>query len=44
MSYGTPTKTIVEAKNSELEDNVDVYLANLIVDGVPVLYRGADVS
>lgn len=44
VSYGTPTKTIVEAKNSELEDNVDVYLANLIVDGVPVLYRGADVS
>lgn len=44
ISYGTPTKTVIEAKNSELEDNVDVYLANLIVDGVPVLYRGADVS
>ena len=44
VSYGTPTKTIIETKNSELEDNIDVYLANLIVDGIPILYRGADVS
>nr|DAE35534.1 MAG TPA: Head Tail Connector Protein [Caudoviricetes sp.] len=44
VSYGTPQKSIVEAKNSELEDIIDTYLSNLIVDDVPVLYRGADVS
>ena len=44
ISYGTPQKSITEAKNSELEDVVDTYLSNLIVDDVPVLYRGADVS
>lgn len=44
VSYGTPQKSTTEAKNSELEDAVDTYLSNLIVDNVPVLYRGADVS
>ena len=44
ISYGTPQKSITEAKNSELEDIIDTYLSNLIVDDVPVLYRGADVS
>ena len=44
ISYGTPQKSITEAKNSELEDVIDTYLSNLIVDDVPVLYRGADVS
>ena len=44
ISYGTPQKSITEAKNSELEDIIDTYLSNLIVDNVPVLYRGADVS
>ena len=44
ISYGTPQKSTTEAKNNELEDNIDVYLSNLIVDSVPVLYRGADVS
>jgi hypothetical protein len=42
ISYGTPQKSTTEAKNSELEDVIDTYLSNLIVDDVPVLYRGAD--
>lgn len=42
ISYGTPQKSTTEAKNSELEDIIDTYLSNLIVDNVPVLYRGAD--
>ena len=44
ISYGTPQKSTTEAKNSELEDIIDIYLSNLIVDDVSVLYRGADVS
>ena len=43
-SYGTPQKSTTEAKNSELEDIIDTYLSNLIVNDVRVLYRGADVS
>ena len=42
ISYGTPQKSTTEAKNSELEDIIDTYLSNLIVDDVSVLYRGAD--
>lgn len=42
ISYGTPQKSVVEAKNSELEDVIDSYLSNLIVNDVPALYRGAD--
>lgn len=42
ISYGTPQKSITEAKNSELEDIIDTYLSNLIVDDVRVLYRGTD--
>ena len=41
ISYGTPQKSTTEAKNSELEDIIDTYLSNLIVDDVSVLYRGA---
>ena len=44
ISYGTPQKSIIEAKNSELEDIMNSYLANIVIDNVPVLYRGADVS
>ena len=44
ISYGTPQKSVIEAKNSELEDIINSYLANVIIDNVPVLYRGADVS
>ena len=40
ISYGTPQKSTTEAKNSELEDVIDTYLSNLIVDDVRVLYRG----
>lgn len=42
ISYGTPQKSTTEAKNSELEDVIDTYLSNLIVDDVSVLYRGTD--
>ena len=44
ISYGTPQKSGVEAKNSELEDIMNSYLANIVIDNVTVLYRGADVS
>lgn len=44
ISYGTPQKSTTEAKNSELEDVINSYLANVDIDNVPVLYRGADVS
>lgn len=44
ISYGTPQKSVIEAKNSELEDIIDTYLSNLIVNDVRVLYRGADVN
>lgn len=44
ISYGTPQKSTTEAKNSELEDVMNSYLANIVIDNVPVLYRGADVS
>ena len=42
ISYGTPQKSTTEAKNSELENIMNSYLANVIIDDVPVLYRGAD--
>ena len=44
ISYGTPQKSTTEAKNSELEDIINSYLDNVVIDNVPVLYRGADVS
>lgn len=44
ISYETPQKSITEAKNSELENFMNSYLANVVIDNVPVLYRGADVS
>lgn len=44
ISYGTPQKSVTEAKNSELEDIMNSYLANIVIDNIPVLYRGADVS
>ena len=44
ISYGTPQKSVIEAKNSELESIIDTYLTDLIVEGVKVLYRGADVN
>ena len=44
ISYGAPQKSVTEAKNSELEDIIDTYLSNLIIDDVFVLYRGTDVN
>ena len=44
VSYGTPQKSTTEDKNSELEDVINSYLANVVIDNVPVLYRGADVN
>ena len=44
ISYGTPQKSITEAKNSELEDIMNSYLANVVIDNIPVLYRGQIVS
>lgn len=44
ISYGTPQKSTTEAKNSELKDVINSYLANVVIENVPVLYRGADVS
>ena len=44
ISYGTPQKSTTESKNSEWEDVINSYLANVVIDNVPVLYRGADVS
>lgn len=44
ISYGTPQKSTTEAKNSELDSSIDTYLINVVVDNVPVLYRGTDVS
>ena len=44
ISYGTPQKSITEAKNGELEDIMNSYLANIVIDNIPVLYRGADVN
>ena len=42
ISYGTPNKSYSEAKNSEVTSVIDDYLANLIIDNVPVLYRGTE--
>ena len=44
ISYGTPQKSIIEAKNSELESVIDTYLTDLVVDDISILYRGADVN
>lgn len=44
VSYGTPQKTITEAKESELNSNIESYLSNLEINNIPVLYRGADVN
>lgn len=42
ISYATPQKSIIEAKNSELYGTIEDYLSNTIINGVPVLYRGVD--
>lgn len=40
ISYKTPDKAYNEAKNSELDDTINTYLANTKIDNIPVLYRG----
>lgn len=40
ISYGTISDITEKAKNKEIESNIDSYLANTIVNDVPVLYRG----
>ena len=40
ISYQTPGKSIVEAENSEIEDIINTYLANTLIDNIPVLFRG----
>lgn len=40
ISYQTPQKSIIEAKNSELDDIINTYLSNTIINNIPVLYRG----
>lgn len=40
ISYKTPDKAYNEAKNSELDDVINTYLANTLIDNIPVLFRG----
>ena len=40
ISYNKPDKSFNEAKNSELEDIITTYLANTLIDNIPVLFRG----
>ena len=40
ISYATPNKSINEALNKEAEDVINTYLANVIINNIPVLYRG----
>lgn len=42
ISYGKLEKADIEAKEQELENIIKSYLANLLIDGVPALYIGAD--
>lgn len=40
ISYQSPQKSIIEAKNSELDDIIQTYLSTTKIDNIPVLYRG----
>ena len=42
ISYGTPQKSLTEAKNSELDDVIYKYLYGVVVNGEHVLYIGKD--
>lgn len=42
VSYRQVDKSIIEAKNDELEREIKKYLSNVIVDNVPILYLGVD--
>lgn len=40
ISYQTPSKDITEAQNKETEYIINTYLANTVIDNIPVLFRG----
>lgn len=40
ISYKGASKEITEAMNKEIEDIINTYLSNVLVDNIPVLYRG----
>ena len=42
VSYETPTKSISEARNSEIADIINSYLSTLEVNGTLVLWRGTN--
>lgn len=42
ISYGTPQKSFIEAKNSELDDVIYKYLYGVIVNGEHALFIGQD--
>lgn len=42
ISYGTPQKSLTEAKNSELDDVIYKYLYGVVVNGEHALYIGQD--
>lgn len=42
VSYRQTDKSVIETKNDELEREIKKYLSNVIVDDVPILYRGVD--
>ena len=44
VSYNQITKEFINSKNYELETTISTYLATLIIDNIPVLYRGTDVN
>lgn len=40
ISYKSASKDITEAMEKEVEDIINAYLCNVLVDNIPVLFRG----
>lgn len=40
VSYVGANKNVNEAMNKEIEDTINTYLSNVLVDNIPVLFRG----
>lgn len=40
ITYASPEKSVIEALNTEIKDNINSYLANVKINNIPVLYRG----
>ena len=40
ISYKGASKDITEAMNKEVEDIINTYLSNVLIDNIPVLFRG----